>query len=292
MAPGSTTIDRQRRPRETAWPEIISGIVTSFLLHGLILAIAILSLLWPEKEPEPEYDLVFEEVELLALGQPRDPNELPRLAASQAPPEDDGPVVEVDQEPPPAEPAPAVDPEPEPEVDTVELRRRQEREEQERREAEAERRRQERERRMAEALGGITSDGAGSDAPEGSEHGVAGGTVTDEALADMMQTFQARVLQEIQRYWEVPVTLSSSDLTELAGKVRVQVRLAQSGHIVSYRLLTRSGNDQFDTSIERVLQRFERQRGGRALPMPERADIRDQILREGLILTNWQLLEP
>lgn len=288
MAPGFTTMDHPRTRQTTAWPEILTGVATSLLLHGLILTVAIASLFWPERAPEPQQEIIFEEVELLALGQPRDPDELPRMPASQAAPAEPEELV-LEEEAAPAEPEP--EPEPEPEVDTVELRRQQEREEAQRREAEQERRRQERERRMAQALGQLDSHSASDDAPEGSEQGVAGGTVTDEALANMMHTFQARLLQEIQRFWEVPVTLSSAELKELAGKVRVQVRLAESGHIVSYRMVSRSGNEHFDNSIERVLQRFERQRGGRALPMPEQNDVRNQILREGILLTNWQLLE-
>lgn len=285
MVQGSTTIDHRHQSIAQSWPEIATGLATSLLLHGFILAIAIISLFWPQEEPEPELELIFEEVELLALGQPRDPDELPRLTANQAPPEQDDLLIE-DQTPPAEQTPPPV-----PEQNTVELQRQKEQEEAKRKEAEKERQRQERQRRMQQALGQIDDDRLSDDIPEGSEYGVAGGSVTDAAMADMMQTFQVRVLQEIQRFWQVPVTLSKDELRQLAGKVRVQVRLAQSGHIVSYRMLSRSSNEQFDNSIERVLQRFERQRGGQALPMPEQERVRDQILRDGIILTNWQLLD-
>ncbi len=275
--------------KQISWPEIAAGVATSVGIHGLIVTIAVITSLWASSgEPVERYDVVFDDVELLALGDIRDSQALPRITGDEPPPAAEDEVVLDDRPDEPPEPQPEVEAEPEAEPDPDALRR--EREEREaREEAERQRRREERQRRMDEALGRFEEDGPGDDAPEGSPDGVSGGTVSDEALANMMQTYQVRILQEIQRYWEVPVTISDSDLQELAGRARVRVRLAENGHVVSFQFLTRSGNDQFDDSIERVLRRFEPRGGGRTLPMPDQADLRREVIREGLILTNWEI---
>ncbi len=269
------------------WPEVAAGVVMSLFLHGGIALVAVIAaLVAPEVEPTETLDVVFEEVELLALGEIRDSAELPRLPGDFSPPEADTVVIDPTVEEP--DPQPATEPE-DVEPDPAAIQR--QREEEEARQEEEERRaREERQRRREAALGRLDSVGPGDDVPEGSPLGVEGGTVSDEALANMMQTYQVRVLQEIQRYWEVPATLSEQELQQLYGRVRVHVRLSESGHVTSYRILARSGNEQFDGSIERVIQRFERQRGGRTLPMPDQADLRREVLRQGLTLTNWELI--
>lgn len=287
MDPGGRTRVR-RGDRGPRWSEVAAGAAVSVALHGGLALFVVLAALFEPEPEEPEFlDLVFEEVELLALGEIRDSQELPRMAGDFSPPVADEVVIEPSTEP---TPEPQADPTPPPEAPDPAAIQRQ-REEEEARQEEAERvAREERQRRREAAFGRIDSSGPGDAVPEGSPDGVAGGTVSDAALANMMQTYQVRVLQEIQRFWEVPSTLTEQELQRLYGQVRVHVRLSESGHVTSYRIIARSGNEQFDGSIERVIQRFERQRGGRALPMPDEPELRRQIISQGLTLTNWELI--
>lgn len=278
--------------------EIAAGVAASMILHGLILGVAVLSVLLGSSvgEEESEYlNVVFDEVELLAFGEIRDPNELPRLSAS-APAAAEEVILESDPDPlpveePPPEPEIAPEPTPEPAVDQEALRREREREEEARREEERRRAAEAREARRQAALARHSQGGPGDQMPEGSPEGVVGGTVSDAALADMRATYQVRIRQELERIWEVPVTISDEELTRLAGQVRVSVRVAESGHIISYQFSSRSENAQFDESIERVLQRFQRDRGGRTLPMPEDQALKAEILRGGMNLSNWKVTE-
>jgi TonB family protein len=267
------------------WPEVAAGAAVSIALHGGLALAVVLATVFSGSEPAETYHLVFDDVELLALGEIRDSRELPRMAGDMSPPEADQVVIDPTVEEPDPQPTAEAPPEPDPAAI-----QRQREEEEARREEEERRAREERQRRREAALGRIDSQGPGDAVPEGSQLGVAGGTVSDEALANMMQTYQVRVLQEIQRFWEVPSTLSEQELQSLYGMVRVHVRLSDSGHVTSYQFLSRSGNDQFDQSIERVIQRFERQRGGRALPMPDQPELRRQVVSQGLTLTNWELI--
>ena len=275
--------------------EIAAGVATSVLLHGLILGIAVVSVLLGSSvvQEESEYlEIVFDEVELLAFGEIRDPDQLPRLSAS-APSAAEEVILE--REVPEPAPADEVRPEEEPSVDLEVLRREREREaeevrqEEERREEERRRAAEEREARREAALARHAQGGTGDQIPEGSPEGVVGGTVTDAALADMRATYQVRIRQELERLWEVPVTISSDELDRLAGQVQVSVRISERGHVLSYQFLSRSENVQFDESIERVLQRFQQDRGGRTLPMPEDPALRAEVLRGGMNLSNWKV---
>ena len=144
---------------------------------------------------------------------------------------------------------------------------------------------------MDQALGEFDADGSGDEAPQGSPDGVAGGTVTDPDDADMMQTYQARLLAVIERNWEIPTVISDSQLQELAGRVAVYIRLSEDGHIVEYDFREQSGHAQFDDSIERVMRTFKVDEGGQTLPMPEAPAIRQNIQQSGLTLSYWEHIE-
>ncbi|RAL25233.1 hypothetical protein DL240_03210 [Lujinxingia litoralis] len=182
-------------------------------------------------------------------------------------------------------------PPPEPEENQVNLQAERQREEERERERQEQERkeREERERRRQAALSALSNPDRpyNDDTPEGSPDGVAGGTVSDAAFASMMRTYQARLLQEILRVWSVPTTLNDAELGNLAGKVQVYVRLSESGAIVSHAFRARSGNEQFDASIDRAIRQFHAQYGGRKLPLPDQDDVRREVLREGLLLTRW-----
>lgn len=278
-------IGNQQR-RGTSSAEILAGVMTSLFLHGLILGVAVLSVVLGGHDPEEEsefVEVIFEEVELLAFGEIRNPDELPRLSADAPAVVDE---VRLDVERPEEVPEPP----PEPEVDLEARERERERREQ-LREEERRQAAEDRERRRQEALARAQGTGGGVEMPEGSPEGVIGGTVSDAALADMRATYQVRIRQELERVWEVPMTISADELERLAGQVRVAVRINDVGHITSYRFLDRSENPQFDDSIERALQRFQRDRGGRTLPLPEQSELRSEVLRGGMSLSNWKVMQ-
>lgn len=285
------------RGRRSHNQEMAAGIVLSFLFHGTIIFTALLGAWWSsgEVDEEDEYELVFDDIELLALGEEKDPHALPRLTGDEGAPPDVEEAVDVEPDLEPEPPPEEMEPDPEQIQEEEEEAQREE----ERRQAEEERRREERQRRaeeerrrrMAEAMGQFDTEGRGDEAPEGSPDGVAGGTVTDADLANMEQTYHARLLRMIERHWEIPTTVSDSELQQLAGRVRVSVTLSAQGHIVDYTFREKSGHEQFDDSIERVLREFQAHEGGRQLPMPDESEIRQQIINRGLTLTNWESLQ-
>lgn len=264
--------------RSERWPEIVAGVALSVLFHGAVVATLVIGAwigpLFGEEETEEPVELEFQDVELLALGEEPDPHALPRLTGDEG----------VPQEPEMVEPDPEVEPDEPPEEETEPDPEQLEREREERRRRE----REERRRRMDQALGEFEEEGRTGEAPEGHPDGVVGGTTTDPDAADMVQTYQARLLQTIERHWEIPTVITDSELQQLAGKVRVHVQLTADGRIEDWEFRQKSGDDRFDRSIERVLQVFDVDEGDEELPMPEHEDVRAEILRRGLILSHWE----
>ena len=243
------------------------GIGISLALHvGLIVAIVIATMKSEEhieEQIEPAM-LRFEKVELLALGEEKPPNALPRIA----------------------NPEPAVRPPDEvnlaqPEKPVVDLEKKEEKKEKEDEEA--------RKRKMLDALSALHNPNrpTNEDIPEGSEQGVVGGDITDAALANLMNTYVAKLVAELSRYWELPSTIPPEEIQNLAGEVSVYVRLSEEGHVVSHRFLKESANEQFNASIDRLLRRFSVS-GGRKLPLPEEPAVKEAVLRQGLNLEGWE----
>ena len=67
----------------------------------------------------------------------------------------------------------------------------------------------------------------------------------------------------------------------------VYIRLSDKGYVVSYSFKKKSGNDQFDASIERVIKKFQVLGGGKKLPLPENPEIQQIVLKKGLNLKEW-----
>jgi outer membrane biosynthesis protein TonB len=264
-------LPQQRQPSALM---VGTGIATTVLLHLAVVGLIIWGSLRSADEPDEPAMLEFEDVELLALGEEKPPNQLPRIA-NPAPPEtqedtvnlaepDDEPEPEPEEQP---EEKDEPDPPPEPEDDRRE--------------------------RMLEDLSDLNDPDrpSNTDVPEGSEEGVAGGTISDPAMANMMNTYQARVMKAIVSHWQLPTTLDDSEIKQLAGQVAVYVRLSASGHVVSYSFQRKSPNDQFNGSIERVLRRFQVTGGGRTLPVPDQEQVREAVLRQGLNLRSWDAVK-
>ncbi|QDG54304.1 TonB C-terminal domain-containing protein [Persicimonas caeni] len=271
----NTQIDPGRRgPYEAREPNqvmMIVGIITSILLHGSLVGMIVWGTMRGGEDIQEEIEpkmLEFENVELLALGEKKPPNQLPRMA-NPAPPEVKEDAVNLAK---PKEKPPEQKPE----------------------EKEEEKPPQEKPDKRKELLKGLENlhnpnRPINTDVPEGSEQGVAQGTITDAAMANLMGTYQAKLLEVLGKYWSIPSTLSDAEINELAGTVAVYVRLSDSGHVVSYRFRSRSANDQFNASIDRLMRRFQVS-GGRKLPVPNNPEVRKLVLKEGLNLKNWKAI--
>lgn len=244
------------------------GFLTTFVLHATLVGAVIYGSYSAQQEDvEAPLMMEFQDVQLLALGEEKPPNQLPRIA-NPAPPEVKEDVVNIAKpaDTPPAEKPPEVKPEVKP-PQKEDARR----------------------NKLLDDLQDLNNPHRPSnqEVPEGSPDGVASGTVSDAAMANMMNTYQAQLLDTLAKYWRVPSTLSPDEINALAGKVSVYVRLSDSGHIVSFRFTAKSDNAQFDASIERLMSRFEVS-GGRKLPIPDAPEVRELVLREGLNLRNWK----
>lgn len=243
--------------------------LASLLFHGAVGGIMVWGTLFSEKDMEEDVQpmmMEFEEVELLALGEEKPPEQLPRLA-NPAPPEVEEDAVNLAAEQTPEE-------------------KKEEEEEKKDRE------REDRKKRMQDALSELNNPNrpSNTDTPEGREEGVAGGTATDPELASKMNTFQAKLKAAIVQNWEVPTTLTDDEVEQLAGKVTVRARLSSTGRILNYQFVDESGNEQFDASIKAVLDKFSASGGGKQFPMPNDPDVTRQIIRQPLTLKKWDAL--
>lgn len=255
---------------------IAGGAVVTLVVHvGLIVAVA-LGTLHGEVKMEEELStkiLEFEDVELLALGVEKAPDKLPDIVN---PPLPDQVPDEVALEPP--------DP------NAVVIPDEKQDKEKPKPVSEEQVKIDERKRKMLEAMSDLhdpsrpTTDAL----PEGSEQGVKGGTLSDAAMANLMGTYQAKLLTELTRNWVVPTTIAEEDVKRLSGAAVIYVRLSPEGQIISYVWKKRSDNDQFDDSIERLLKRYQVSFGGQKLPLPDSEEVRAAVLKEGLNLKNWE----
>ncbi len=254
----------------------VAGAVASIGLHGLIIALVVIGTMHSEERIEEHIEekmLEFEEVDLLALGEEKPPDQLPRIS-NPAPPKKKlktidptppkEPTVDLDpkeEEPPPKE---AVEDEDPPE--------------------------NKKKKKLLDALSALHDEErpTNEDIPEGSEQGVVGGGLSDAAKANLMGTYQAKLLSELSRNWSIPTTLSSEEVKKLAGRVVVYVRLSKEGYVVRYEMKKSSGNDQYDGAIERLIKKFQVSGGRKKLPMPENEEIKALVIKQGLKLTDWE----
>lgn len=244
------------------------GIAFTFMLHAALVAAIILGTMHGQKDIEEEIEpqmLRFEKVDLLALGEEKPPNQLPRIANPE-------PLVQKPEEINLAKPD-------EPVVDLEEEK------EEERKEDEDARK-----KKINEALAALHNPNrpTNEDTPEGGTNGVVGGDITDAALANLMNTYVAKLVGELSKYWEVPSTIPPAEIQSLAGQVVVYVRLSDTGHVVTYQFREKSTNEQFNASIERLIRRFQVSGGGRTLPLPAEDEVRTVVVREGLNLEGWE----
>jgi len=278
MREGSRSLREARRN-----PSVVAaGIVTTVLVHaGLVGSVVYRAMAGDAQDQKPEQKMEFEDVELLQLGEDKPENQLPRISNPPAPtPEQE--TVTLDQKETETEPEEENEPEktqektnspPDPEAENDDARERKE--------------------KMEKAFEDLHDPNrpTNQEVPEGSEKGVSGGTVSDEAMANMMKTYQARLFQKISEYWEVPKAIPDAELQELFGEANVYVRLSKDGNIVSSDFRRRTSNRQFNRSIERLLEKFRVSGGGHTLPLPDDEEVRNKVLEQGLQLRQWHFTQ-
>jgi outer membrane biosynthesis protein TonB len=247
---------------------VVGGFVVSLLIHLLIVASVAIGTITQAAAVEEETKVVmapFEPVELVRLGEKKPKNALPRIA----------------------NPAPDTDPE-----DVVNLAEKEPKPEDvvlEKEEPKEKKKVEERKDRMKDILSGAYNPNrpTNTDIAEGDPDGVPEGTTSDVAMMRLMNTYAAKVIRDITREWNVPSTLSQSQAKDLAGKISVQVYLSPEGYVVRYTLTRRSGNGQFDISVERAIKAFTVM-GGRKLSMPNDENLKTLVLKKGLNLRRWE----
>ena len=287
---GESIVTGQKRPGMEEGKEeptlMVAGMVTTLLLHGLIVGLVIWGTMRSDADMKEKVEpkmMEFEDVKLLKLGEEKPAKQLPRIS-NPSKPSPDQETVALDQKK-----------EPEPKEQEEEPEETQQKVEQPPEEPPEEKTDEadDRQKAMADAFKSLNNPNRPSNdvVPEGSKKGLAEGTVSDEAMANLMGTFQSKLLEKLGKHWSVPTTIPDEQLKKLYGQVVVYVRLSKSGHVVTYRFKNRSSNSQFDGSIERLLRKFQVSGGGRTLPLPENPEVRRAVLEQGLNLRSWEATE-
>ncbi len=251
------------------------GAGVSVLLHGLIVGLVILGTLHKEESIEESIEpkmLEFEEVDLMALGEEKPPEALPRIA-NPAPPEVQEEQVAI--EPPKPDEVNIAEKEPEPKPEDA---------------VEKEEPKENKRKKMLEALSSMHDPErpTNEDIPEGAEDGFAGGSLSDAARKNLLGAYGAKLSLKLTERWTPPATLSKEQINEQTKNVEVYVRLSKEGYIVRYTFRQESGNPQIDASIERAIRRYQVSGGGKTLPLPDKPEVRDIVLRDGLNLKTWE----
>jgi protein TonB len=279
---------------------VVVGVAVSLGLHGALVGAVWLNMLFaPEKKKEEPPDMKFEKVELLALGEKKPKTRLPRKANPEPAPETKKDEINIAKK---EEPKPEPKPEPKDKEKKPEKKEKPDKPEvKDKREPKKEpaeepstrdenEQRDKRRKKLLEKTASLHNPNrpTNEDTPEGSPQGIAGGSLSDAAVDNLLGTFQAKVMRRVSREWSIPSTISRSKVKKLEGEVVVYVELSSSGHIKSYRFKKKSSNDQFNSSIDRVLKKFTQRWGSKKIPLPEKQQIRRLVLKEGLNLKEWE----
>lgn len=256
--------------REGGSENVLGGLGVSVMVHVAIIAAVVIGTITGSEAIEQkveEEQIAFEPVELIRLGEPKPKHQLPRIA-NPAPKTVKEKVVNLAKKnKPDTKPVPKKKDPPPKEAKRVRDKRPS----------------------AADILNNLHNPNrpTNEDKVHGSKHGVEGGTSLDESAKHMMNTYAAKVQRAVRRKWRVPTTISKDRAKELAGKVRVSIRLSESGSILSYRFQRRSGDAQFDGSIEAAVKQFT-SAGGHKFPLPDREDVKRAVISKGLRLNNWK----
>lgn len=241
------------------------AVLWTIVFHAGILGLVALGT-WHKSEKieetiEPKL-LEFEDVQLLALGEKKPPEALPRIAnPAKRTKRPDKVTIKKDPTKIPIKPKKKKD-EPK-EVSEKPSKN------------------------MLDALDSLNNPDrpTNTDTPAGDKSGVVGGTLSDVALASLMNTYQAKLLIAFRKRRTVPTTLTDAQVKQLDKKAEIYIRLSKTGHIVQYKWVKKSGNAQYDDSIETTVKKFMVQFGAQKLPLPQQAEVRQEVIKKGLRLT-------
>jgi outer membrane biosynthesis protein TonB len=113
------------------------------------------------------------------------------------------------------------------------------------------------------------NDRGGRKAVEGNI--VSKGSNASGSVADQMDEYQGKLKGHIRRYWNVPSWMNASSL-----KAQVLVKFSVDGGIVHKEFLAKSGNEEFDRSVEKTINEAE--------PFPPPPDLLKKVmLEEGIV---------
>ncbi len=260
---------------------IVAGVGVTLLLHGTIVGLMALATMHSteaiEEFIEPKI-IEFEDVDLVALGEEKPPEALPRIAnpaPKKAQPKKAVNLAKRDDSTPEKE---KEEPKDAPEKDTPETPPETNSEDN-----------TDSNDDLLDELDDLHDPNrpTNTDAPEGVADGAVGG-LSSAAVENLMGTYVYKLKKEISRVWTVPATVPREEIASLQGAVSVQVFLSKDGYVRDYKFLKKSSNEQFNLSIERVLRRFHYQHGRRKLPLPDKAEIRTIVMNNPLNLNTWE----
>ena len=248
-------------------------IVFSLLIHGGVVG----GVVYAQSLRPPKIKLSDSiPVELVQLGEQRDPRLLPRKAPPPPPPAEP-PATEVE---PPAEPAPPVAPPPPPPA-AVALETQNTpppKPDKPKKEKPKPSKRKPRLSRAAQQLlnSGASSEGQLDDVlarlekREGSPDGHRSGTTTDPAKA--LQGYGAAVKAAMQEAYAIPAAIPSAQRRFL--KATVVLYIDRRGRITKYNFAERHSNQLFMSALEKLLKTIK-------LPAPP-ASLRRRMATEGI----------
>ena len=130
-------------------------------------------------------------------------------------------------------------------------------------------------------VGGLVGRGGLDDSEETGE---------DEAV-DPSADHQAKLLGALVEPWDVPEGIDDDELRDFAGETEILVSINDAGEIEDWMFVRRSGSDEFNESIRRLLGRFEADGGTETLPLPDDDETRSEIVDQGILLSDWRILD-
>ncbi len=262
---------------------ILAGVCVTLVLHGTIVGRMALATMHSNEAIEEFIEpriIEFEDVDLVALGEEKPPEALPRIANPPPPKAKAKKAVNLARRDDKAPKKAKEEPKDVPEKDEPP------RDEPPNAEVEADDSNED----LLNELGDLHDPDrpVNTDTPAGSRDGAVGGTLSKAAVDNLMGTYVYKLKKEISRSWTVPATVPREEIASLQGAVSVQVFISKDGYIRDYSFLKKSGNEQFNLSIERVLRRYHYQHGRRKLPLPDKEEIRTIVTTNPLNLKTWE----
>ena len=117
---------------------------------------------------------------------------------------------------------------------------------------------------------------------QGFPDGDPNGTALDRSLVRPGDWYATQLMEFFQDRWTIPNMIAARELKRLSCKVRIA--LDATFRIVDYEMISESGNERYDASVEEVLRKLQQDR----TPLPAvPTAVHDYIITNGMILT-WK----